>query len=212
MFSDQMKSLTEDIETAYETRKAEVFARAKETRQSLGNLQRERAKMTRDLRRSLSSNKVQRTKQVQKMRAAHTTSLQDMSRASAAFLSAAEEARMQEFATLIGEIQDGIAALEHDTATMLAGFRSERKAITRDLQARLARETRERAEQTRTQLSLLSAERQEMASTLRSELSSFQRDLSQSVAEMMSGFSTDHQQARAHWNDLVTTMSAKRAG
>jgi DNA anti-recombination protein RmuC len=212
MFSDLMKSLTEDIETAYETRKAAVSALATETRQSLGKFQRERAKMARDLRRSLASNKVQRAKQVQRMRAAHNTGFHEMSKAMATFLSAAETTRKQEFATLIGEIQDGIAALEHDMTSMLADFHSEREGMTSALQADLTSETRERAEQTRTLLSRFTGEHQKMADTLGSELSSFQRDLSQSVAEMIGNFSADHRQARAHWHDLATTMSAKRTG
>ncbi|MGB8345523.1 MAG: hypothetical protein WCD86_11605 [Ktedonobacteraceae bacterium] len=212
MISDQMKSLTEDIETDYGTRKAAVMALAKETHQSLGDFQRERAKMGRGLRRSLTSNRVQREKQVQRMRAAHNAGLQDVSSAMATFLSAAEKARMQEFTTLIGEIQDEIATLEHNTANMLADFCSEREEMARDLKASLASGTRERAAQTRAMLSRFTTERQEMAASLSNELSSFQRNLHQSVDEMMADFSADHRQARAHWHDLATTMNAKRAG
>ncbi|HVB60577.1 MAG TPA: hypothetical protein VNE61_05210 [Ktedonobacteraceae bacterium] len=212
MFSDQMKSLTEDIESAYETRQAAISALAKETHQSLDNFQRERAKMGRGLRRSLTSNKSQRAKQVQRMRATHKKDEKEMSRALTTFLSAAEKARMQEFTTLIGEIQDEIATLEHNTANMLADFCSEREEMARDLKASLASGTRERAAQTRAMLSRFTTERQEMSASLSNELSSFQRSLHQSVDEMMADFTADHRQAHAHWHDLATTMNAKRAG
>ena len=212
MFSDQMKSLTEDIEASYETRKAAVSALVKETHQSLGNFHRGREKMTSDLKRSLASNKVRRAKDVQKMRAENSKGLKDMSKELTGFLSTAESERRQEFAAWIGEMKDRRAALEKDTAQMLADFRSEHEEIASALKAGLAGETRERIETIHDLMSRFTNERKEQADLLRSELSTFQRSLSQMVGDMMADFSADHRQARAHWDNLSKVMRAKKAG
>ncbi len=219
MYSTQMKSLTEDIQASDETRKAAVSALAKETHQALGNFHRERERMVSDLKRSLTSNKVRRAKAVQKMRAENSKGLKDMSKELTEFLStatqertASESERKLEFAAWIGEIKDRVAALETDTAHMLAAFRNEHEEMARALEATLANETRERIETIHDLMAHFTTERKEQAEALRSQLSSFRRSLSQIVGDMMADFSADHRQARAHWDTLSRAMSAKKAG
>jgi phage host-nuclease inhibitor protein Gam len=138
MYSDQMKSLTEDIEAAYGARKAAVSALVQETHQSLGNFQREREKMSSELKQSLASNRVRHAKQVQNMRAEHIRDLQETSKELAQSLAAADGERRLEFAALIGEIKATVTVLEKDTTQMLADFRSEHKAMAAALRSELA--------------------------------------------------------------------------
>lgn len=216
---NQVKSLTDEIEASFETRKAVVADIAKETRQTLGNFSREHEKMARDLKRSLASNTSNRARQVQNMRARNvkdlqnvTRKLREMAQQIATFLTTAEKERKQEFAALFKEIQGVVEAIEKDTAQALADYKGHAVSMTRDLRASLSSETRERIENVQELLSRFADEHKEMAHALRSELSSFQQQLEQTVTMMMADFSADHQQAHEHWNGLTKVMAAKRAG
>jgi len=130
--SDQVRALTENIETSYDTRIAAVSDIVKETHQALGNFKQEREKMAGDLKRSLASNRSDRAKQVKKMRAEHKRDAQATTRAVkettqkvARFLSASEKARKQEFSTLFAEVKGQVANIEKDTAKLLADFRND---------------------------------------------------------------------------------------
>jgi translation initiation factor 1 (eIF-1/SUI1) len=217
--SNQVKSLTEDIEASYGARRAAVSDIVKETHQTLGHFNREHEKMTRDLRSSLASNRSARASHVQNMRAENEQDLKEMARELAESLSAsekerraAEEERRKEFATLIGEIQGLVADIEKDTAQTLADCRSDHQEMANALKTSLSRETKERIDTIHELLSHFTEEHQEMATSLRSELSSFQRNLRQAVDEMMADFSSDHRQAHTHWEHLTRVMAAKRAG
>lgn len=184
--ADQVKLLTEDIETAYGARIAAVSDIVKETRQTLGNFNREHQNMAGDLKRSLAANSSGRANEVHKLRAENTEQLKEMAKDLLSFLSSANSERKDEVVKLMNEIRGFIREVEKGS--------EERTDKVKDL------------------LSNFSQEHQERAASLRGELSSFQRNLSSVVEDMRAVNSSDHRQARTHWQNLAKVMAAKRAG
>jgi hypothetical protein len=136
--SDEIKSLTEDIEASYETRVAAVSDLAEETHQILGNFKQERERMAGDLKRSLASNRSDRIRQVQEMRAGNSRDFEGVTQTVAEFLAAAEKERMQAFTPLMEEIRSLVTQIENDTARTLADFRREHQEMTEVLRRELA--------------------------------------------------------------------------
>ncbi len=136
--SGEVKSLAEDIEASYETRIAAISDLVKETHQTLGNFKREREKIASDLMRSLASNRSDRIRQVQKMRAGNNSDLEEVAQTVAEFLVVAEKERRQEFAVLIEEIRSLVRVIEKDTARTLADFRNEHKEMAEALRSELS--------------------------------------------------------------------------
>lgn len=216
---DQVKSLAEDIETSYETRKAAVADLARETHQTLDNFKRERKKMSSDLKRSLAADRATRTSQTQKMRASNGKDLKDMARELkrmtqevSEFLSTSEKERNKEFTALMGKIKGVVAAIEEDTATTLADFRSDHRDMAQTLKMDLASETSERIKTIHELMSRFAKEHEEMAGSLRSGLTAFKMNLSQVVDDMLADFSADHRQTRTHLKHMTREMATKRAG
>jgi len=184
--ANQVKSLTEDIEASYGTRIAAVSDIVKETRQTLRNFNREHQKMSGDLRRSLASNQSGRAREVRKMRTENVEQLKEMAKDLLSFLSSANSARKDEVVKLMNEIRGFIREVEKGS--------EERTDRVKDL------------------LEDFAEEHQERAASLKRELSSFQRHLSSVVEDMRAVNSSDHRQARTHWQNLAKVMAAKRAG
>ena len=184
--ANQVKSLTEDIEASYGTRMAAVSDIVKETRQTLGNFNREHEKMVGDLRRTLASNQSGRASEVRKMRAENVEQLKEMAKDLLSFLSSGKSERKEEVGELMKEIRGFIRGMEEESI--------------------------ERADKVTDLLKSFAQEHQERAASLKRELSSFQRHLSSVVEDMRADNSSDHRQARTHWQNLAKVMAAKRAG
>ena len=184
--ANQVKSLTEDIEASYGTRIAAVSDIVKETRQTLGNFNREHEKMAGDLRRTLASNQSGRASEVRKMRAENVEQLKEMAKDLLSFLSSGKSERKEEVGELMKEIRGFIRGMEEESI--------------------------ERADKVTDLLKSFAQEHQERAASLKRELSSFQRHLSSVVEDMRADNSSDHRQARTHWQNLAKVMAAKRAG
>src|SRR5450755_3972138 len=145
--SADIKSLTENIEASYETRVAAVSDIVQETHQTLGNFKREREKMASDLRQSLASNRSDRIRQVQEMRAGNTKEIGELAQTVTGFLEVAERERRQDFATLLQEIKSAererkqeftillqeiksqVADIQNETANTLADFRGNHREM-----------------------------------------------------------------------------------
>lgn len=184
--ANQVKSLTEDIEASYGERIMAVSDIVKETRQTLGNFNREHQRMAGDLKRSLAANSSGRVSEVRKMRAENAEQLKEMAKDLLSFLSSANSGRKDEVVKLMNEIRGFIREVEKGNE--------------------------ERADKVKGLLEDFAQEHQERATSLRHELSSFQRHLSSVVEDMRSANSSDHRQARTHWQNLAKIMAAKRAG
>ena len=184
--ANQVKSLTEDIEASYGTRMAAVSDIVKETRQTLGNFNREHQKMAGDLKRSLAANSSDRVSEVRKLRAENTEQLRRMAKDLLSFLSSANSERKGEISKLMNEIRGFIREVEKGSE--------------------------ERVDKVTDLLKNFAQEHQERSASLKHELSSFQRHLSSVVEDMRTTNSSDHRQARTHWQNLSKIMAAKRAG
>ncbi|MDQ2887631.1 MAG: hypothetical protein M3Y39_16280 [Chloroflexota bacterium] len=213
--SGDVKSLTENIEASYETRVAAVSDIVQETHQTLGNFKREREKMASDLRQSLASNRSDRIRQVQEMRAGNTKEIAELAQTITEFLEVAERERKQEFAFLLQEIKSQVADIQNDTANTLADFRGNHREMAEALRSELADfrgNHREMAEALHSELADFRNQQKEMVAALRSEFANFSRDLHKQVSGMLAAFSSDQQQARAEWENMTRVMTAKRAG
>lgn len=124
--SDQVKSLTEDIEACYETRRAAVFEIAKETRQALGKFNKEREQMADDLKLSLVSKKSERASQVRRMRAANRKDLAANQKILKASLS-------RETGERIELVRDLLSRLAKEHEAMSASLRSELSSFQKSL-------------------------------------------------------------------------------
>lgn len=184
--ANQVKSLTEDIEESFGTRMAAVSAIVKETHQTLGNFNREHQKMAGDLKRSLAANSSGRVSEVRKLRAENTEQLKEMAKDLLSFLASGKSGRKDEVSKLMNEIRGFIREVEKGSI--------------------------ERADKVKDLLKSFAQEHQERAVSLRRELSSFQKHLSSVVEDMRAANSSDHRQARTHWQNLAKVMAAKRAG
>jgi hypothetical protein len=213
--SADIKSLTENIEASYETRVAAVSDIVQETHQTLGNFKREREKMASDLRQSLASNRSDRIRQVQEMRAGNTKEIGELAQTVTGFLEVAERERRQDFATLLQEIKSQIVDIEKDTASTLADFRSNHHEMAEALQSELAdfrSNHHEMGDALRSELADFRSQQKEMVAALRGEFANFSRDLHKQVGGMLAEFSSDQQQARAEWENMTRVMTTKRAG
>ncbi len=184
--ANQVKSLTEDIEASYGTRVAAVSDIVRETRQALGNFNREHEKMAGDLRRSLAANSSGRVSEVRKLRAENAEQLKEMAKDLLSFLASGKSQRKEEVGELLKEIRGFIRGVEEESI--------------------------ERADKVKDLLKSFAQEHQEKTASLKRELSSFQRHLSSVVEDMRAANSSDHSQARTHWQNLAKVMAAKRAG
>ena len=104
-------------------------------------------------------------------------------------LSSSERDRRHEFVTFIESIKDEVATIEKDTTQMLADFRHDRKKMTDTLRNELSSSERDR----------------------RQAFATFQRNLREEMAGTIANIHTDHQQARAQWENLSRMTNAKRA-
>ena len=184
--ANQVKSLTEDIEASYGTRVVAVSDIVKETRQTLGNFNREHQKMASDLRRFLASGEFVRKD--------------------------SEKERIEGFSTLIGKIKGVVTVNEKDTTKALADFRSSHREMSEAQRAELVRTTKERIGEVSTKLLGFRREHQEMARQLREELFSFQKKLEGIVREIRAPVIADLKEAKRNWQNLAKVMAAKRAG
>lgn len=184
--ANQVKSLTEDIEASYGGRIAAVSDIVKETRQTLGNFNQEHKKMAGDLNKSLAANSSGRVSEVRKLRAENTKQLKEMAKDLLNFLASGKSERKEEVGELLKEIRGFIRGME--------------------------KESIERADKVKDLLKSFAQEHQERAVSLRRELSSFQRHLSSVVEDIRAANSSDHRQARTHWQNLAKVMAAKRVG
>jgi len=235
--ANQVKSLTEDIEASYGTRIAAVSDIVKETRQTLGNFNREHEKMAGDLKRSLASSESvrkdeagelmkeirgfirvieeesrERVDKVKDLLKSFAQKHQEMANDLLSFLSSSEKERIEEFTTLIGEIKGAVTAIEKDTAETLADFRSSHREMSQAQKVELVKVTKERIEEVSKKLSEFGRGHQEMARQLRGELSSFQKKLERIVKEMRTPVIADLKEAKRNWQNLAKVMAAKRAG
>jgi len=210
--ANQVKSLAEDIEASYGTRMAAVSDIVKETRQTLGNFNREHQKMADDLKSSLSADNRDRVNEVEKIRAENVRDLKEMAHKLAEFLSSSEKGRLEVFATLIEDIKVVVEAIEKDTTKTLADFRSSHREMSEAQRAELVRTTKERIGEVSKKLAEFGREHQEMARQLRGELSSFQKKLESIVREMRAPVIADLKEAKRNWQNLSKVMAAKRAG
>ena len=210
--ANQVKSLAEDIEASYGTRMAAVSDIVKETRQTLGNFNREHQKMADDLKSSLSADNRDRVNEVEKIRAENVRDLKEMAHKLAELLSSSEKGRLEVFATLIEDIKVAVEAIEKDTAKTLADFRSSHREMSEAQRAELVRTTKERIGEVSKKLAEFGREHQEMARQLRGELSSFQKKLESIVREMRAPVIADLKEAKRNWQNLARVMAAKRAG
>lgn len=213
--ANQVKSLTEDIEASYGTRIAAVSDIVKETRQTLGNFNREHKKMADDLRDSLSTSERERMKDFATLigdvkaavesiekdtantRAENVRDLKEMAHKLAEFLSSSEKGRLEEFAHLFGEIKEAVESIEKDTTNLLSKFAQEHKEMARVLSSSL-----DESESTRI------AEFKEMLKSIQSR----QKEREEETAELLSDYQKDLSETREHWQNLVKVMAAKRAG
>lgn len=213
--SADIKSLTENIEASYETRVAAVSDIVQETHQTLGNFKREREKMASDLRQSLASNRSDRIRQVQEMRAGNTKEIGELAQTVTGFLEVAERERRQDFATLLQEIKSAERERKQEFTILLQEIKSQVADIQNETANTLADfrgNHREMAEALRGELADFRSQQKEMVAALRSEFANFSRDLHKQVSGMLAEFSNDQQQARAEWENMTRVMTAKRAG
>jgi len=184
--ANQVKSLTEDIEASYGERIAAVSDVVKETHHTLGSFHRAHQKMAGELKRTLVANSSGRVSEVRKLRAENTKQLKEMAKDLLSFLTSANSERKEGVVKLMKEIRGFIREVEKGSE--------------------------ERADKVKDLLKNFAQEHQERTASLKRELSSFQRHLSSVVENARAANSSDHKQARTHWQNLTKVMVAKRAG
>ncbi|MBU2578177.1 MAG: hypothetical protein ABH867_00915 [Patescibacteria group bacterium] len=141
--ANQVKSLAEDIEASYGARVAAVSDIVKETRQTLGNFNREHKKMADDLRDSLSTSERERMKDfatlIADIKAAvesiekDTTDLlskfaqehKEMAQALNSSLDESESTRIAEFKEMLRSIQSRQKEREEETAELLSDYQKD---------------------------------------------------------------------------------------
>lgn len=213
--ANQIKSLTEDIETSYGARVVAVSDIVKEAQQTLGSFHRAHKRMADDLRDSLSTSEKERMKDfiilirdvkaaveaigkdTAETRAKNVKDLKEMAHKLAEFLSSSEKGRLEEFAHLFGEIKEAVESIEKDTTNLLSNFAQEHKEMARVLSSSL-----DEGELTRI------AEFKEMLKSIQHR----QKEREEETAELLSDYQKDLSETKRHWQNLARIMAAKRAG
>lgn len=217
--ADQIRSLTEDIETSYGARTMAIANLVKSTHKTLVDYRETHRKAADDLRELLISDCTERASKAQNMKAANVKAriksaqeLKEKAKNLTEFLSSSEKERIKDFDNLMEEIKGMTAGIEKDTIRTLSHFRSSHREMASDLKTTLSHETKTRINKVKDLLSDFIQERKERTNSLKRRLASFQKNLSEEVNELRTNISDDLQQAQTHWQNLAKVMAAKRVG
>jgi len=200
--SKQMASLAQHIEASHEARRVAISAIVEETHQTLGNFNRERAKIAHEQKHSLASNRSDRTRQVEKMCDENEKEVNEIAVSTADFLSSSEHSRRQTFAHLMGNIQRDVATIEEDTARTLADFNNSHKEMAGALKARLAHDARARNDAVHNLQARFTEEHKELTRET--------QELAQQAHALLADLSVEPRQSHTYWQNLTETMTVRR--
>jgi hypothetical protein len=189
-----IKDITQDITFSYELRTAEVERLRKEAKEMLSGFQASHKEMSTELRRDLAQDKRKMRAEVKSMRDDFQTSHKEMGTA------------------LRKDLSGHTQAVKGEVAKMRQEIKASHREVTTELRKGLAQGVTARKSEVAGTLNGFHSSRKQTGAKLRKELANYDRGIKNEVAGVRQETRADLREAATAWQELASTMQAKRAG